>query len=173
MYKYFIVLKSSYPDHDERNHYRTTSKLKQTTLYFDNVYFWNGVEVVECPRDGHCFVYAVVGSYNSTVDSNEHIEEMELNLIKSHTTIKPQLYTPYIEEESLDILFSKIRKYIVDKCFWLQTTIRWRQWLPSQSLLIRTEVPGGLWLATIDFQMINYDSLNTLFVYYMNSDSNA
>ena len=33
----------------------------------------------------------------------------------------------------------------------LQTAIRWRQWLPSQSLIIRTEVPGGLWLATIDF----------------------
>ena len=38
-----------------------------------------------------------------------------------------------------------------EKIFYrLQTTIRWRQWLPSQGLIIRTEVPGGLWLATID-----------------------
>ena len=31
--------------------------------------------------------------------------------------MKPQLYTPYIEEKSVDILFSKMRKYIFDKCY--------------------------------------------------------
>ena len=31
--------------------------------------------------------------------------------------MKPQLYTPYIEEESVDILFSKMRKYVFDKCY--------------------------------------------------------
>ena len=118
MYKDFIVSKASYPYHDESNHYRTTYKFKQTPLLFDNDHFWNSFEVVECPKDGHCFIHAVVVSYNSTVNSDKHIDEMNLlNLIKSHTMMKPQLYTPYIEEESVDILFSKMRKYVFDKCY--------------------------------------------------------
>ena len=46
--------------------------------------------------------------------------------------------------------------------FRLQTTIRWRQWLPS--LITRIEVPGCLWLATIDFWIFNYDCLRCLFI---------
>ena len=55
----------------------------------------------------------------------------------------------------------------------LQTTIKSRHRPLSQSIIIWTELPGVLWLATIAFYMINYGYLITLFVYHMNNDSNA
>ena len=66
------------------------------------------------PADGHCFVHAIVQSFNSVITSENHINEtMLLYLIQSHAEMNAHLHVSCFE--SKPALLQHIKRYIFDK----------------------------------------------------------
>ena len=82
----------------------------------DEISFWNNYHIIKCPADGHCFVHAIVESFNSDITGNNHINEnMLLYLVQSHTEMNAHLYVSCFE--SKHALLLQMKTYILDKLY--------------------------------------------------------
>ena len=78
--------------------------------------FWENYIIWKSRGYGHCFVYAIVNSHNSQHPENQPLDTQSVfDLLKSETMNNMSVYTPYIRNESPEILIQEMDEYIIHK----------------------------------------------------------
>ena len=94
------------PKCDKSHNDCRVSKIPIGEESFQELSFWNNYQIIKCPGDDHCFVHAIVKSFN---------EDMLLQLIQWHTKMNAHLYVSCFESKQL--LLWQMEKYILDKSY--------------------------------------------------------
>ena len=80
--------------------------------------FWDNYKISKCPADGHCFIHAVVMSYNSQENHSHTIDnENLLEQIKAESISNFDQYVGNYENKSVDGFVIDMNNYIYHKVY--------------------------------------------------------